>query len=675
MAYFLHHIVGFKNPLNENILIELYKKDVEPAGVTPLLATSFKMSYPSGGKFEGCIWASEMQLDIFLTTDDSQTFDDFIVTFDDEWKVIARDDDQIIFTGFLTPGLGRAEFQDKPYDISLKAIDGIGLLKGVPLTKPDGSNFVGVNLIKDYISAILSKTGLSLGWRLYSNIVESSMKDRTQDQLKDTFNQTAIHARSFLKDSNEFFDCYTCLQHILGEYYTLYQWNGRWVILRFGELQDSIGAKVWYTEYNNVGAVVSSAQQLEDPGAVGRDRLIHPVEAAQFISSDFAIKSARYTYNYKPWPEIPTNNTFERGTAFRSGTNGDGTTYTDYSTPGWTYGAKFTSALPNLSPTTDIAYRRSIYDIYGVEKERQLILEHFTSGEKILQSEPFEVSQGDKINVDFDIKYLSGGTGTRNLVFVYIVQDGTGVKYYLSRSYSGSTELKPVWQPGTGNAIQLQVNDFSEWSSSNCESPPIPVTGAMYIAMASNINANTPVFRNFRIEYQPFIAGGYKQMKGDYAETSQNLSFKDVIDKEVMISDSPRKVLQGALYRPDLISLTTPTWKRYGKNEARHFKELGELVRYNFMRRRMFQIQGPFDGLKYIPANNALVIEPLSFHRHYTFPDSQKMAGRYFVLVPPLNIDYSEGRADMNFVEVMKDGENDGNQLGNNHIPHKFLFE
>lgn len=675
MAYFLHHIVGFKNPLNENILIELYKKDEEPDEVTPLLANSFKMSYPSGGKFEGCIWSCEVALSIFLDTTDPQTFDDFIVTFDDEWKLVAKDDDDIVFSGFLTPGLGRAEFQDKPYDIVLQAVDGLGLLKGVPLTKPDGTNFQGVNLIKDYIASILAKTGLGLNWRLYSNIIESSMQDRTTNPAKDTFNQTGIHARTFQKDALEFYDCYTCLQRILGEYFTLYQWKGKWVILRIGELQDSVGVKVWYSEYNSAGTFLSSAQQLENPGATGRDRMIHPVDAGQSISADFAVKRTRYTYNYKPWPEIPTNNKFERGAEFNSGDAGGGDTFKDFTIEGWTYGAKFTSALPNLSPTTDKGYRHTVYDTFGVEKERNYILEHFTSGEKILQSDPFPVTKGDKINIDFDVRYFSGGVGTRNVVFAYIVQDGTGMKYYLRRTYSGSIELKAEWQMNTGNAIQLQSDNFLEWCSGRCESPAIPVDGLIYIALASNIAGNHPQFRNVNIEYLPFVAGGYQQLKGDYSETSQDINFKDVIDQEVFISDSPKKVLQGALYRADLTTLTTPTWKRYGRTEALHFKELGEMVRYNFSRRRCYRIDGPYNGLKYIPADNPLVIEPLSFHRHHTFPDSPDMSGRYFVLVPPLNIDFSDGRAEMNFVEVMKDGEGDGDQTGDNHIPLKYLFE
>src|SRR3954469_18747391 len=308
MAYHLHHTVSFYNCLNEQLRIELYKKDVVPDAVTELLGNSFSVNYPTGDgdKFDTII-SGEAKLTFSLYPNDIQDFDDFIVTFADEWKLIAYDDSQEIFVGFITPGEGRAEFQDKPYDISLTAVDGIGLLKGVALTKDDGTVFKNVNLIITYILAILNKTGLGLNLRLFSNVVEESMQDRTQNNQADTFNQTGLHARTFLKNATEFYDCYSCLERILSEYFCIYQWNGKWVIVHIEELQENVGAKIWHTEYNSGGAVVSAAQNLYNPSAVGRDRLIHPVEISQFISSNFAIKSARYTFNYSPWPEIPSN--------------------------------------------------------------------------------------------------------------------------------------------------------------------------------------------------------------------------------------------------------------------------------------------------------------------------------------------------------------------------------
>lgn len=704
MAYHLHHNIDFYNPLNEALHIELYKKDVVPGGVTTLLANSFSIQYPigEGDKFDTII-SCEAKLNLTLYPGDAEDFDDFIVTFADEWKMIAYDDGQMIFVGFLTPGEGRAEFQDKPYEITLSAIDGLGLLKGVNLTKDNGDNFTGVNLIIDYVLAILNKTGLGLNLRLFSNIVEESMQDRTQNNQADTFNQTGLHARTFLTNPTTFYDCYTCLERILAEYFCVYQWNGKWVILRIGELQDNVGAKIWHTEYSTAGTIVAVDQNMYDPAAVGRDRLIHPVEVSQFIGSNYAIKSSRYTYNYGVWPELPTNNKFERGDVIAGATgpvysldvNGENQiplnqigTYQDYTIPDWTFGSfngsspSAISILPALSPAIDTAYRRTSTNIYGVELSREVVIEKSTNTTQILQSDGIPVYAGDRIRITFDFKlsFQFNNQLTIAAAQVYIAPTGGGTKIWW-RDGAGITNR---WRQNGAAAEAIFVdyidaNDKTKvYKSVSLESPPIPVDGTIYIQLAGVIDNNLPnktYFKNFSIEYLPFIAGGYIQVKADYAQTSQNANYKDIIDEEVYISDSPKKVFQGALYRENLTDLTTPTWHRYSVFETRNFKELGELARFNNNYRRMWKIDGQFDGLKFTPGNNATIIEPLSFHRQFYFPDSSKLAGHYFVLVPPLTLNYSEGRADMNFIEVLQDGSQDGNSTGDSHIPLQYIFE
>lgn len=697
MAYHLHHTVNFFNCLNEQLHIELYKKDVVPDDVTELLATSFSVNYPTGNgdKFDPII-SCEAKLTLFLQESDAQTFADFIVTFADEWKLIAYNDGQIVFVGFLTPGEGRAEFQDKPYDISLSAVDGLGLLKGVLLTKADGSKFTGVNLIIDYLIAILDKTSLGLDLRLFSSIVEESMQDRNANPQADTFNQTGLHSRSFQKNPTEFFDCYTCLEHILSQYFSIYQHFGMWVIVRIGELQESVGAKMWYTDYNLAGTILTARRYLYDPASTGRNRLIHPVEVSQFIGSNFAVKSARYTFNYTVWPEVPTNNKFDRGTVYEQGPlpdpNPNEQTYTKSTIDDWRYGVTnptngATRPVDGMLPTSDSAYRYSVYNRYGVEETREIILERDNDaqvGHRFLMCKKIPVVKDSRINISVDFKTSQGGGGTRQYLLVMLETLDSSIGYKLDNAGGASPPDGVgvlVWEHTS--ALQFLAKyygtgeDAAQYVSFNLSPPPLPISGNLYILFMSY---DAPMgrkvyYKNFSFEYYPSVAGSYAQVKGDYAQTSQNDRYKDVIDEEVFISDSTQKILQGALYRENLEDLTTPTWRRLGVTETRHFKELGELARFNNNYRRMWKIDGQYDGLKFSPAGNSTIIEPLSFHRQYTFPDSTALNGHYFVLVPPLNINYSEGRADMNFIEVLQAGVGDGNDLGDNHIPIAYIFE
>jgi len=709
MAYNLHHTVNFFNCLNEQLRVELYKKDVVPDEVTELRTISFSVQYPlgNGNNFDTPIISMEAKLVLYLEQTDAQEFDDFIVTFPDEWKMIAYSDNQVVFVGFLTPGEGRSELQDKPYEVTLSAVDGLGLLKGVPLTKADGTKFTGVVHLINYLLPILAKTGLDLNVRTYSNIIEESMFDRTQDSQAETFNQTGVHSRTFLKNATEFYDCYTCIERLLSEYFCIYQWYGKWVVLRIGELQTNVGAKIWHSEYNSTGVLLEVGQDLVDPAAVGRDRLIHPVELSQFIGSNYAIKSAKYIYNYNVWPELPTNNNFIHGTQYESGvatddfdSDGDGDTsevvgtYYKYTIDNWEQGVIdfFDIPHPAMVPTSNKFWRETYVNDFGIEFENYI--KSNTENTDIdhsfwLRSEGVPIYKGDRIGFSASKSFSHDFSSSSSSVFttvanIYIV---AGSKAYALTNRSSGQELsKAIWKLADVNIGQggmfityapgQKTNTFS---SLNVTSEAAPEDGILYIAFESKgPSSNTGDYqylKDFSFTYYPFIAGGYLPLKADFAQTSQSAELKDIIVEDVFISDSPKKVFNGALYRNDLTTLTTPTWHRFNVNERRHFKELGELARFNNNYRRMWRIDGQFDGLKFTPAGNPTIIEPLSFHRQFVFPDSSKLTGHYFVLVPPLTINYSEGRADMNFIEVLQEGANDGNDLGDNHIPIQYIFE
>lgn len=705
MAYHLHHKISFNNSLNEAIYIELHKKDAEPDQVTNLLAVAFKCSYQKGDgdKFD-TILSQEAVLTLWLQNTDSVEFDDFIVSLPDEWKMIAYDDDQIIFVGFLTPGEGRAEFQDKPYEVKLSATDGLGLLKAIPLSNNSGVRFTGVSLIIDYALAILNKTDLGLGLRVYSNITEESMQDRSLNEFADTLNQTGLHARTFLKDSIEFYDCYKALEIILSEYFSLYQWHGMWVILRIGEMQESPGAKMWYTDYDSAGNIIGAAQSNDNACAVGRDHEIHAVEVNQTIGSEFAVKLSKYTYNYNTWPELPTNNKFEYGDFIDEGAqndeddvDGDGNTseiigtYKQYTINNWEFGKlnAISASFPFvLSPPDGTARVKRIYNEFGTEIDRQIIIDTPLSNTHWLRCEAIPVTAGDRIEISLQKKFRndfttpSGFTGATIAARCYVVNDAVTEFWGLHTASQGGDIPEGVWRKGSLSQLVIfytEDQDSRKYAALSVSSMPMPVNGNLYIAFncGGPIENTGPeqIYRDFNFRYIPYIAGGYIQVKGDYAQTEQNTLLKDKIEVEVSISDTLKKVLKGSLFRADLQSLTTPTWRRFNIVEARHFKELGELARYNNCYRRMWKIIGTFDGVKFKPYDNPLVIEPLSFHRHFTFPDSSKLNGRYFMIVPPLNIDYANGTSEFNFVEVLHEGSTDGNNTGDIHTPIKFIFD
>lgn len=682
-SYYLTHTIEFNTPVTEQVRIELHKKDVVPDVVTALKGTYAKRQVLSGtGDGSDTILSTELVFGLWLREDSPVDFDDFIVSFHDEWKVILYCDGQVEFIGFMTPNEGSSSLIGIRKELDLSATDNLGLIKKAPLKRYNGSEFREMNRVIDYICGALSATGLQLDIRLYSNIYESSMPDRNTDPNSDTFNQSMLDYRLFMSDPLKFKDSYTSLEIMLGEGFSIEQWQGKWVIQRLGEMQGSAGPKIWYTEYAYHGiSIIESKLYLNDPAIVDKNQTLHPVGADLTISCNYSVKSAKHTYNYTPWPEIPKNNTFERGTFIPGVGNPDQKAYT---IDDWRYGVTNPTHPgefpPNPLPTTDLAYRLSTYNIYGVETAREIVLESHqndpSAGHRFLLGTPFPVKAGDKIDLNFDFKFSQSGTGTLNYMMLTIIDDN-GLNWRLDNNNPTDGGKPFFWVLGPGLKFIskfYQGENWQDWSSFQVEAPAAPVSGMFYVTFMNYDSANTRAYyRNFELTYHPFVAGGYIEAKGDYWNTEQSTAYLDTIDEEVNISDSEIKVLQGALYRNDGLTLTTRSWHRLNVAENRGYKELINIARYNMSYRRMWEISGTIGGIAYYPGNNQAIRLPLSFHKHFVFPGVPKVAGILFQLVPPLTVDYTEGEIKANFRESYTPGAGDGDQLGSIHeFKYKF---
>lgn len=691
MGYFLKHTLEFNSAVTEQIRIELYKKSDVSFSVEALKCTGAKRQALSGeGNGADCIISNELTFGIWLTENSIAQWDDFIVSFHDEWKVILYSENQIEFVGFLTPNEGKASLLGIRREVSLTATDNLGLLKSTPLKKFDGTIFTGMNRLIDYIAGALAQTGLQLNIVTYSNIYESSMPDRNASAISDNLNQSTVDYRTFMTDPLTFKDCNSCLEIILKQGYSIEQFNGKWVIQRIGEMQENAGPKIWFTESTYDGNPISGRQYLNDPAIVDKQQIVHPVDGELDASCSYSIKRAKLTYTYTPWPELPKNNTFERGTFIPGiGVNDPvaQTTQRAYTIDSWTFG-RFDPSQgggsappwpPGVSlPLTERAYRLSTYNVYGVEVAREIILENAnTPGHTLLVCEAVPVKAGDRMDIDFDFKRTPGGTGNMPYAQIWIIGDNGSTSFRLENN-------NPVDGGGPFRWTQTQafktINKFyqgenwQDWSSLSVTLPSMPITGKLYIGFLNYDSTNTKVYyRNFQVTYHPFVAGGYIEAKGDYWNTEQNTNFLDQVDEEVFISDSEVKVLQGTLYRANGIDLTTRSWHRFNVNENRGYKELIDIARYNLGYRRMWIITGAFGGIGYYPANNQAIRMPLSFHKHFVFPNIPKLANVVFQLVPPLTIDYALGKITANFRESFTIGLNDGNQLGDIHeFKYKF---
>lgn len=689
MAYFLRHTIDFNNRINGDVRIEMYKKDIE-LDVIPLTGTYAKKQYLNGrgDKFDGII-ASELTFGFWLKDTSDMTYDDFIISFHDDWLVKLYNEGNLEFVGFLTPAEGTVPFLDKPQELSLSANDGLGFLKTEPLTDNEGGLFLGVTTILDYIVGALAKTKLQLNVRTYCNIYESSMNDRSVDPLNDMLNQATLDHKTFQNDDNSMQDCYTTLENIAKEAFSIYQWKGIWVVKRCGEMQENAGPKIWYTEYDFNGVPLVANLQGFDPAVIRKDRVLHAINADATLTTMFALKSAKHSYMYTPWPEIPLNNKFDRGEVFEVIDLPDGGQQRKYTIPDWLYGVTNPSIGSTQPPngmlaTTDLAYRLSTFTAFDVETDREIVLERNGEGpgHRFLRSSPIPVKAGGRIEVTVDFKTSAAGTGTRFYLLVMLEPQPAATGFRLAQL--GGVPSDGVGILNWNNTSSLQFvaksyqvgEDAANYTSFTLSTPQLPATGLLYVILMS---FDPPVgrvvmYKNFSFTYTPYIAGSSKQIKGDYWLTSQDSDYRDKVDEEIFISDSPEKIFKGALLRNDQTTLTTFTWRRLDHDEQRAYSEIMNLARINAAYRRFKKIYGTFGGTTYHPENMGTVVEPLGFHQHFTFPNAPELNSKVFELVPPLSIDYGQGEISGTFVESLDTNiPGDAQQTGNLH-EFKYIF-
>lgn len=668
MAYTLTYKVHFTNEQNQEIIADIFRKDGDaPTTVAEYECIDFEISDKSEGqtKYESTIIARELILTMWSKISDEITWETFITAEHDEWKIVVTIDGDPYFHGFITPDEGNALFQDKPYEITIRATNGLALLKDVDLVDVTGAAFDSDHKLIDYIAGALKQTGLDLPIRTQCGYFNKQIFNKYDSLNFDMFGQVSLNYRTFQDSPTSFVSCYDTLMYILDKFCRLEYWNGYWYICSVAELQYYPSVK-YYVDYSTEGVATGGAADPDNYHQIGKAVDLYPINEDQQIFSRYAIKSAKTIFNYNIWPEIPKNNKFERGSKIAGATgivyqtdeNGNDTstqigTYQDYTINDWEQ-VTFNTQPPG--PPVDDMWRRSSYNQYGVEINREIVISKSTNDTQGLRSEGLPVYVGDRVSLslDFRLSYNFGAQLQIAVATVYIIPNAGGRFYYWRDGASVSNRWT---RPSVAlDSIFLSYPDGTDhtkvYKSFSLESQPIPADGTLYIVLHNVLDSGLPnaaYFRNFNFEYRPFVAGGYVQVKGDYWIRSQTKVYPDVAKEEVTISDSPKKMIKGSLLVGS--ALAEPTWYRFGIPETRKFKELLNIARYNHSYRRMYAIDGSFNGLNSAPENNQLAKVPISFHYRYRFVD---MTGpRDFVLVPPLKMDLIKGWVNASCVEVI----------------------
>lgn len=505
-----------------------------------------------------------------------------IMTFggggDNQYKVQIRMDssDLDVFEGWLSISDLRQDFQPDPNVLVLTATDGLGFLKDVPLTDYYGNQFRGVHKLSTYIAGCLRKTGLEK-----SLIAEMNVKESTQatNYLGHMYNTIYLDARTFMSSIDEYEDCFTVLEKILGEYCELSQQKNEWYIRAIDEFdaQDSIQIR-----FNSAGEIQSQLPVVAYDKLIGSNMSLYQMG---FMNDDASMslqrpyKFVRHQYQFEQPQELPCNSNFERGDFITNLPNEtiDGVTYTakKYEVDCWEL-LRGAPPIWNQYPTSDLFIKR-LFDQFGREDSRYVCVKWPTAGLQahVIKSKAIEMASGDSFEFSWDIAFEENTSlGTGNILVASILLEGNDGTYWFLDDTSGvasntlnfpaDPETQLQWFQSNSNwsanyklfYINVDTNtidnrQFRTISMSNVA--PAPVNGKLYLIFHwgnditfSNV---TLLLSNLRFTYRGLINGTYDAYTGLENKIEQAGDYKASRDEQVYISDGPKLAFKGCLQK------------------------------------------------------------------------------------------------------------------------------
>jgi len=736
--YGTKYILPFKNDLNE--LYEIYFEVKDYAGDTLQLtgtddALTIRSTAGDENKMEP-ILGTEALINIWVDEETPIGIAELIAQHDNDIRIsIYRDEDhsKTIFQGFIVVEDNSEPLLDKPFALSIRALDGLGLLKGIDLTDTDDLRFVGSQSVLSWIGQILHKTGQSLNLRVYFNFFESSFAQNVgaMEQVYlnaitfsqgDAYNSTPDDPTVDINATSAD-DCYTALEKIVRCFRCrLFQEDGRWNLVSLYEHLNHDGFS--YKEYSFADpvdglvpfTVVDSGVNRNYLTAVGKNEIIHPVNEDQILYLKLATKWIKLTFTYDQSQNKVCNQDFAEGD--RNSTYDEVINSSiidpaiqppvDLNTDGYdlycwdhlkgTNNGSARNPYPSNAPDGR-AFIREVVDLLGYTTDRFAVLDaELNQPLNYIRTKRFIVDVGDILQISFSWRSRADiGLSNQSLTLARVLLYGDDGSFWaLNTAGDGSIPGNyPQWFETDANFQQLSggtpniSSDFINSSTTNWISvsannnisavvPPAkaPISGTVEILLAVNLQGgNDPQeywFKNLQVTILPYLNGTYRQLKGDYNFSGSNNDIKQTLSEDIQISDSPKRYFKGALLRADGLSLTTTTWTRTGKGESFRFTQLMERVMYNHLYRIVQKIEGTFRGLVYRPEDDISVIRPNGYLCRYKFSDHEEPTKEF--MLTSFEKDYGTGQWRGVFIETLADQNADGFVIPDNY-KFSYIFQ
>ena len=477
-----------------------------------------------------------------------------------------------------------------------------------------------------------------------------------------------MHTGTFERSVNEYDSCFEVLEKILGESCELSQQKNRWFIKRIDEFDTQDSKQCLFSASGVLDGMLLETKYSKN---IGVDESIAFMNDDAVISRTRPHKSVTHTFNFIT-PEIPCNAQFERGDFI--GTLPDevieGETFSvkKYNLDCWTLLKDVHPPTHPVAATINSAFIKRWFNEYNEERFKDVVITYpvpYPNASR-LESQFVYMDKNDKFDLSYKFKYsenISGGNA--NFLSCHIrLQADNGDVYFFDDNDSAWHIADSTWSNIRTISVNFTPNDIdeTEWQDVSVNVGKLPVPGKIIVAIywgnISDLSGIDLHISDFKINYNPFIAGAYEIYKGQRHIVEQSVDYVSVREKEVFISDSPKKIFKGALLK--LVAgeyvLTGGFWNfAVFPGGAQYVKPYGEMQNFdvwNQYRSQSTVIDGTVDGID-TDKTDILGLPDLIDLQHtvYVTDVHSLTTNRQFkVLHGSQNLDLSEG--DVYLIEV-----------------------
>ena len=468
------------------------------------------------------IRGSSITLKLEASTD--LTFEDLYSENEKEYSVELYRGLQPIFIGYIDPsGLFEDLVNDK-WEISLRCVDGLGLLDNLSYVDDNGQPFTGKESDLNVIYNCLRRTGL-LQENGEEMFIESSL-NTVYVFIEDNFGplpNVYSNQERFYKDDNEtIMSCKQVLESTLRKYGgAITQENGKWKIFSFYELL--AGDRKFYTYKGNVytGTTVKNYPEQTIGSQIAEDSIFwcNENQRKEIVPSVGAVK---VNYQYGFFKSIIDNTDF---------------TNNGVTIPSWTI---LNGALIELvSP-------------------RYIKIESDQTNASVIESDVVSLSESDTLEITFQYNALDYSSSQKSLKFKFqlILTDGSTTYYY---NQSGQ------WVTSSSNAKFVNGFGINGYFNNKLTTSPLPIDGDFKVlikqATIAELVSGLERFIDVEITELSVTAAADKTIKGEnhtHQLEGTSTRVEDVI--EISVGDNFSDNFLGALYKQDQ-NTNTDIWQ------------------------------------------------------------------------------------------------------------------